>query len=659
MPKPKSDLPTVIIHWALLVTLITSFATGMQIAADTPSSYLAQTVRGLLPQGNVILWHLISAFVFIAIVAAYIAFLWRAGLIARIALNKRWWSMLTGNVPRRTRLRAINTLIYWVGFVALIVAGITGIMLHLVPGLMGYAFVSVIHHYAAWVLPAYIALHVIVLAIMGGIDYLMKLFRPRLAYGVAASVSLVAGAAAAASLFGLERMATGDSLEVLRADIIPELDGKSDDSVWSFADGVTVHTSRGVNHPDGEVSVKIQAVHDGEYFYGLIQWPDSTRSQKHLPLVKTATGWEVQQSEFGIQDEDDYYEDKFGVMLSDQGQIAGNHSIHLGKKPLDGKPGPSGGRGLHYTTDGSIVDVWHWKSVRTGNGIMNQIDDNHFGPPLKPKEGKRYTGGYTKDPKPKGGGGYELNWEKFSDDGVVPKYLPANPAMLEPFQSVDLTPTVGDEMALYLNKADLVPYDPALDTQDAYPVGTIMPAVVVERPMEGDRGDVTSVSKWKDGIWTMEVKRKLNTGSKYDIAFSSERPTYLWVAAFDHAQTRHSRHLHPVSVVLKGGMSRSFAKLPERETPKEEESQRAEEKAPTPAPAPAPAPSVSLTSTNNGAAANAPVREVDGKDRERELERQLGRKTLEVEVMKEALKQMQAPRSNLSETSLTPRDISQ
>jgi len=647
MPKAKSDLPTVIIHWALLLTLVTSFATGMQIAADTPSSSWAQTLRGLLPQGNVIFWHLVSAFFFIAIIVAYIAFLWRAGLIARIALNKRWWRMLTTDGPRRSRLRAVNTLIYWVGFVALIIAAITGILLHLIPSLVDYQFISVVHQYAAWVLPAYITLHVIVLAVMGGLDYLLKLFRPRLAYGVAATVSLAAGAAAAASLFGLERITTGDSLRVLRSDIAPEMDGKADDSIWSFSDSVTVHTSRGVNHPDGEVSVKIHAVHDGEYFYGLIQWPDSTRSQKHLPLVRTATGWEVQQSEYGIQDEDDYYEDKFGVMLSDQGQIAGNHSIHLGKKPLDGKPGPSGGRGLHYTTDGSIVDVWHWKSVRTGNGIMNQIDDNYFGPPLEPKEGKRYTGGYTKDPKPKGGGGYEMNWEKFSDDGVVPKYLPADPSMLAPFQSVDLTPTVGDEVPLFLNKADVVSYDPALDTMDAFPVGTIMPAVVVERPMEGDRGDVTSVSRWENGVWTMEVKRKLNTGSKYDIAFSSERPTYLWVAAFDHAQTRHSRHIHPVEVVLKGGMSRSFVKLPNSLEPREatdEELRLVKEKGP--------ASTVSLTAVGNGTAANgaAPsegTHQPGDRERVDELERQLGRKTLEVEVLKEALNQMQAHKPSL------------
>ena len=68
--------------------------------------------------------------------------------------------------------------------------------------------------------------------------------------------------------------------------------------------------------------------------------------------------------------------------------------------------------------------------------------------------------------------------------------------------------------------------------------------------MTGDRGDVQAVSQWRDGVWTMEVKRKLDTGSEYDVAFATDRPTYLWVAAFNHTQTRHSRHLYPVAVTL-------------------------------------------------------------------------------------------------------------
>ena len=133
---------------------------------------------------------------------------------------------------------------------------------------------------------------------------------------------------------------------------------------------------------------------------------------------------------------------------------------------------------------------------------------------------------------------------------VTPKYLPTDPAALARFASVDLSPDKGDELPFMLTKTKSLPYDPALDTLEAYPVGTILPAVVVDRQMEGDRGDVTAVSRWADGVWTIEAKRRLDTACEYDVAFASDRPTYLWVAVFDHAQTRHSRHLQPLKVEI-------------------------------------------------------------------------------------------------------------
>lgn len=545
---PKADYPTILLHWALLLTLIFSFVTGMQVAADDPKSEWAQAVRWMLPQGNVIVWHLITALVFVGIVAGYTAFLKSSGNLRRISLNRKWWKMLTGSNDRRVFWRAVNTLVYWLGFIALIIALLTGLLMDLVAGQNVYAWSAIIHQYAAWSLPLYIALHVTVLTVMAGWRHLLKLFHPRVAYTSAAMVALGTGSAAAAALLMLQNTLPGDRLSVMETSSPPELDGVAGEALWAKADDVKVVTTRGENLPGGAVEVTVKAAHDGTYFYGLLQWPDSTRSQKHLPLVKTETGWIVQQTEYGINDEDVYYEDKFGVMLSDRGRIAGNHSIHMGAQPLDGKPGPSGNRGLHYTTDGSIVDVWHWKSVRTGNDVMGQIDDNYFGAPMEPKGNGRYTGGYSKDPKESGG--YEMNWESYSDTVIVPKYLPADPKLLATFQTLDMSPQASDPMPVYLKKSEVIPYDAALDTASAYPIGTVMPAVIVDRAMTGDRGDVQAVSKWEDGIWTIEIKRKLDTGSEYDIAFSKDRPTYLWVAAFNHAQTRHSRHLYPIKTEL-------------------------------------------------------------------------------------------------------------
>ena len=68
---------------------------------------------------------------------------------------------------------------------------------------------------------------------------------------------------------------------------------------------------------------------------------------------------------------------------------------------------------------------------------------------------------------------------------------------------------------------------------------------------EGDRGDLTSGAKWKDGHWTLEVSRKLKTGSKFDTDFTPGKLAYMWVSVFDHTQTRHTRHVRPVRIEIR------------------------------------------------------------------------------------------------------------
>ena len=114
----------------------------------------------------------------------------------------------------------------------------------------------------------------------------------------------------------------------------------------------TVHTSRGANFPNGEVTVTVRAVHDGERVYFQFRWPDPERSQKHLPLVKEAAGWRVLQSEFDANDEDAFYEDKFAVALARKPALASG-TVHLGQDLVRGPHAPIT-RGLHFTEDGSF-----------------------------------------------------------------------------------------------------------------------------------------------------------------------------------------------------------------------------------------------------------------------------------------------------------------
>jgi len=371
---------------------------------------------------------------------------------------------------------------------------------------------------------------------------LLKIMSPRLAYGLGAGVALAAGAAGAAVAYLVDRSAQ-TTLSIARTDTAPTLDGDMSDAAWAQASEVAVHTARGFNlGGSGEVTVYVKALHDGDKAYFLFRWPDATRSQKHVPVIKTEGGWKVLHSNYFNNDENEFYEDKFAVMLA-QSPVAAGNTVRLGPKPFADKPGPSNGLGLHAAVDGSLADVWHWKGVRSAS--IHQFDDNYFGPLMEAKPG-RYTGGYTQDPKT--AGGFDQNFAKIKDSEYVTiKYLPKDlAAMKAAMGEFNPDPNVGDAGTFAMAKSDTVPYTPQADA--AIPVGTVLPSVVYDKPFEGDRGDVSAHAVWKDGWWTIEASRKLDTGSKYDQPIANGM--FMWVGVFDHNQVRHTRHVQPMKLQL-------------------------------------------------------------------------------------------------------------
>lgn len=542
--RTRSDFATALLHWIIVGLFLLNLVTGLRIASDALDASWSLALDAILPQGDVYVLHIWSAWGLAASCVAYIIFLLSARLGARVVLDASRFRALSSH-DRRTRWQSINVIVYWIAFLLVGAATLTGSLMYFNLVSDMNALVTSLHRILAWTLVAYVLLHVVAQWAMAGWRGLLKILTPRLAYVASAVIALTGAGAFAAGLFALDKM-TLQPLVMAKVSEVPKLDGQVNDAAWQDAPVVVVDTHKGANLANGTVPVHLRAVHDGENAYLLFEWPDTTRSQKHLPLEKTAEGWRVIQTDFARADEDTYYEDKFAVMLSQDSQLAALHTSHMGQRPLDGKPGPKGGRGLHYTTDGSIVDVWHWKSVRVGP--LGQVDDNYFGPPMSPPEGagKRYTGGYNKDPK--AGGGFTMNWEKFDTGIIQPRWLPRSAAILEERMGpYSLDPETGDDGLWWLPRSLMVPATPEADA--AFPVGTVMPSVIIESPFEGDRGDVLAVAEWRNGWWRMEVKRSLEAASEYDVTIGDG--TFLWVSVFDHTQTRHSFHLRPVQFELR------------------------------------------------------------------------------------------------------------
>jgi hypothetical protein len=70
-------------------------------------------------------------------------------------------------------------------------------------------------------------------------------------------------------------------------------------------------------------------------------------------------------------------------------------------------------------------------------------------------------------------------------------------------------------------------------------------------PFEGDRGDIALGLSWNDGVWTMEMRRKLVTGSETDVQFEDLTAAYPFgISVFDNAQVRHAFMQKPVALVF-------------------------------------------------------------------------------------------------------------
>ena len=368
---------------------------------------------------------------------------------------------------------------------------------------------------------------------------------------VAIAVAITAGSAVVAADYFAE-----DSLTIHRiasADT-PTLDGDTSDHIWRTVAPHEVMTNQGGNFDGtGESRVEIRAVHDGTWAYFLFTWDDPTRSLKQLPMVKKADGWYLMHNGYEVGDEHDYNEDKFSVLFTTLDvTLAGDRTFHASPQPMSDKPATMSGRGIHYTPGTDVyADVWQWKA--TNGGPTGWLDDDHFGPPAEPTPEQvsntvPYRGGFAPDP---GNANYKDNFVldteavKLGNRGVRPLRLPKDvAAMTAAMGDISLDPNMGESenARWFLMEADSVPYSAEADAR--IPVGTVLPGVVLSGDYSGDRADVRCAARWASGRWALEVARKLDTGSKYDIPLKSG--VYMRVSAFDHSQIRHTRHVRPI-----------------------------------------------------------------------------------------------------------------
>ena len=85
---------------------------------------------------------------------------------------------------------------------------------------------------------------------------------------------------------------------------------------------------------------------------------------------------------------------------------------------------------------------------------------------------------------------------------------------------------VSMDQAYYLGPDTMIEFDPDREWRE----GDALPRRYLRTP-EGSRSDITSKSKWEDGWWTVEMRRKMDTSHPDDKAFQEFR-TYNLAFAF-------------------------------------------------------------------------------------------------------------------------------
>lgn len=534
----QSPATLVFLHsfWTILI-FVNAF-TGWRIQSDEIDSVLAP-IKNTLPQGDVWFWHVLSGVVLAGLLISYLFYY----STKKRKLTQK--NLSTVVAKHKAHTIAYGTLIFLVlgslltGFFNLIdVESKTNLFLHRTLA-YGYMLFIILH----------IASHIQ----QAGVKQLLRILRPNRRIKFLLSSISVVFCSVAIIIFWI--LNNAQPLTVAFTPTPIKIDGRSDEPIWQKANSVSVFTQHGENLHNGQSKIFIKGLYDANNIYLYLKWQDPTRSQKHLPLIKTKKGWKILQTKFAQADENEFYEDKFAILLANGDALASAKSIHLGQTPLKNQPEPLNGRGFHYTNNGKIYDLWHWQSVRSN--MYYQADDSYFGSALhaptdfpktlaERKDGtyERYTAGYQKDP-PATWDGVGMNWETFSEGITQPRRLPTEPDDIKMLNKASISPNTSDMENWWLTWDDTEPYT---TSKDDFPIGTVLPSVLLKSKRPNDRGDITAYGYWEKGYWHLEIKRALHTGSPYDVSISNN--TYLWFAVFDHTQTRHSRHIRPIKINL-------------------------------------------------------------------------------------------------------------
>ena len=329
------------------------------------------------------------------------------------------------------------------------------------------------------------------------------------------------------------------------------IDGLGDESIWDDIDPVYYTATVAdipafIGYGNRSYAGQVKAAYDDQNLYMLFQYNDGTFSTDREPwYFDTASGKWTYESRFPQFDESGfmtrrgYYEDKLSVMWEAtpvEGFFEAGCAVacHTGLSPFQSEGGKSA---LKYTNNyGEIMDMWHFKYVRTSGNWARVMDDQYTDWGSTNKNGGRHG-----DP---GTAHYSTN-KKTVNGMSVPKYVV--PGATETYHWI-----TGDQVAngeaqevmdvlpngnLVLANGAVIDVSNAEFQRDG---GLLVPSIY-SKTAAGDRADIEAIANYSGGIWTVEIRRSLVTGSEKDVQFDDMTDTYAFgIAIFDNAGIAHA-----------------------------------------------------------------------------------------------------------------------
>ena len=110
--------------------------------------------------------------------------------------------------------------------------------------------------------------------------------------------------------------------------------------------------------------------------------------------------------------------------------------------------------------------------------------------------------------------------------------------------TIALDPDLGENEGArwFMTAAESAPY--SVDRDRAIPAGTVIPGVIIDGEFSGDRADVRCAARWASGHWALEVARRLDTRSRYDVA-AADRRIHAGGGVRSQPDPAH-RHVRPI-----------------------------------------------------------------------------------------------------------------